>query len=102
MIHPHVRYLGPAYPDASGPASLRELDSRVSDGIQVDLMWCERTGRAWVVVTDSRTGEAFSLPVRDGERPLDVFHHPYAYAASHGVNARATSAGLDSGVAQAA
>jgi len=29
-----------------------------------------------VAVTDTKTGEAFELPVRDGEHPLDVFHHP--------------------------
>jgi hypothetical protein len=34
-----------------------------------------------VAVTDAKTGEAFALPVRDGERALDVFHHPYVYAA---------------------
>ncbi|MGO9886680.1 MAG: hypothetical protein ACLP4R_25825 [Solirubrobacteraceae bacterium] len=32
-------------------------------------------------VTDAKTGEAFDLPVREGERALEVFHHPYAYAA---------------------
>ena len=35
-----------------------------------------------VAVTDTKTGEAFELPVREGERALDVFHHPYAYAAA--------------------
>jgi len=34
-----------------------------------------------VAVTDTKTGEAFELPVRDGESALEVFHHPYAYAA---------------------
>jgi hypothetical protein len=34
-----------------------------------------------VAVTDTKSGEAFELPLRDGERALDVFHHPYAYAA---------------------
>jgi hypothetical protein len=29
-----------------------------------------------------RTGDAFSVEVRDDERALDVFHHPYAYAAT--------------------
>lgn len=35
-----------------------------------------------VAVTDTKTGDAFELPVREGERALDVFHHPYAYAAA--------------------
>jgi hypothetical protein len=34
-----------------------------------------------VAVTDTKTGEAFELPVLEGERALEVFHHPYAYAA---------------------
>ncbi|MBV8998177.1 MAG: hypothetical protein JO304_03895 [Solirubrobacterales bacterium] len=37
---------------------------------------------------DTKTGDAFELPIRDGERALDVFHHPYAYATSrrHGAS----------------
>jgi hypothetical protein len=38
-----------------------------------------------VAVTDITTAEAFQIEVRAGERALDVFHHPYAYAAWHGV-----------------
>jgi hypothetical protein len=36
------------------------------------------------------------MPVRDGELPLDVCHHPYAYAASHGIDPGETSWPLDS------
>jgi hypothetical protein len=92
MTSPHVTYLGPAHPDTSGPATMRELHSRVSHGIQVDMLWCQRRSRVLVAVTDTKTGAAFSLPVRDGERALDVFHHPYAYAASRGVDTGATAA----------
>ena len=59
----------------------RELDRRTSDGIEVQLLWCQNDGRVTVAVTDTKTGEAFELPVRDGESALEVFHHPYAYAA---------------------
>ncbi|MGB0095304.1 MAG: hypothetical protein WBP81_22545 [Solirubrobacteraceae bacterium] len=62
-----------------------ELDSRLSDGILVRLMYCRRAERAAVAVTDRRTGESFNVEVRDDERALDVFHHPYAYAGWHGV-----------------
>jgi hypothetical protein len=58
--YPCIEYVGPAYPDASAPASARTLASRVSDGIEVDL-WSE-PGRVWVDVTDTRTGEAFAVP----------------------------------------
>jgi len=69
--------------------SIRELDSRVTNGVQVRLLWCEHNGTLWVTALNTKTGDAFHLEVHDGERPLDVFHHPYAYAAHHGV---ATSA----------
>jgi hypothetical protein len=86
MTYPHVKYLGPAHPESSGSAPMRELQTRVNDGIHVSLLWCEGDGRVWVEVTDTKAGLAFSLPVRDDERPLDVFHHPYAYAASHSID----------------
>ncbi len=59
----------------------RELDRRMGDGIEVRLLWGQTDGHVTVAVTDTQTGEAFELPVHEGERALDVFHHPYAYAA---------------------
>ena len=67
------------------PISVRELDSRSSDGIDVRLLWREHDDQVFVTVLDTRTGEMFCLDVRDGARPLDVFHHPYAYAAARRV-----------------
>ena len=82
--YPCINYVGPAYPDDSVPTPARTLASRVSDGIEVDLWW--EPGRVWVAVIDTKTGEAFSVPVGEDERALDVFNHPYAYrAASHGM-----------------
>lgn len=63
--------------------SVRELDSRFSDGLQVKLLWCEDDDRLWVSVLDTKTRDAFCVEVGEGERPLDVFHHPFAYASSH-------------------
>jgi hypothetical protein len=60
----------------------RELDCRYTDGIEVRLLWRPHDGGVLVAVADSRTGEAFAIEVHDGERPLDVFHHPYAYSAT--------------------
>lgn len=71
--------------------STRELDSRINDGLQVKLLWCQHDNRVWVAVFDLRTGESFRLDVRDGERPRDVFEHPYAYAACHHVGTDARS-----------
>jgi hypothetical protein len=71
--------------NAAISTTMRELHSRVNDGIHVRLLWGERDGRLAVTVTDTRTAEAFCIEIRDGENALEVFHHPYAYAAWHGV-----------------
>lgn len=60
--------------------SLRELDSRMADGMVVRLLWCEDSNRVFVAVDDDRTGEVFSVEVPAGERALHVFDHPFAYA----------------------
>jgi hypothetical protein len=60
--------------------SMRELHTRVTDGILVRLLWCEGDGRVFVAVNDHRTGDAFSVEVPEGERALHVFEHPFAYA----------------------
>lgn len=62
--------------------SMRELDGRQADGMDVRLLWCEADGSVLVAVNDHRSGEAFSVEVEEGERPLEVFNHPYVYAAS--------------------
>jgi hypothetical protein len=46
---------------------MRELDRRTSDGIDVRLLWCELDGSVHVAVHDAKTGEAFTVDVRDGE-----------------------------------
>ena len=60
--------------------TLRELDHRVSDGIDVRLLWRPHDDRALVSVSDAKTGGSFTLEVRADQRALDVFHHPFAYA----------------------
>jgi hypothetical protein len=102
MVYPHVEYLGPAYQDGSDRTTVRELQTRVSDGLHVSLLWCQRDARVWVAVTDTKTGDAFSVPVRDSDRALDVFQHPYAYAASQGVDTGASSRTGDSDISLAA
>lgn len=60
--------------------TLRELDHRVSDGIDVRLLWHPEDDRAIVAVSDAKTGDFFTVEVGENQRALDVFHHPYAYA----------------------
>ena len=58
----------------------KELSYRENDGIAVTLLWHTRTDKLTVTVRDWRTGEAFELAA-EAENAMDVFHHPYAYAA---------------------
>jgi hypothetical protein len=60
-----------------------ELAHRQSSGIEVSLLWDRRRDVAAVCVVDQgRT--SFELVLSGHESPLDVFHHPYAYAAMRG------------------
>ena len=68
-------------PDEPRIPAPRELDSRTSDGILVQLLWYPLDGHVSVAVNDTKTGEIFELEVRDDRRALDAFHHPYAYCA---------------------
>jgi hypothetical protein len=61
-----------------------ELAYRAGDGVEVSLLWSRAECRLTVVVADSRTGDGFELSAHP-ENALDVFHHPYAYAAFLGV-----------------
>jgi hypothetical protein len=70
---------------------LRELDHRTTERTDVWLLWCERDDRVVVAVLNENTGERFRIEVRDGERALDVFHHPYAYAERRGIDMRSES-----------
>ncbi len=60
----------------------RELAQRESDGLRVSLLWRPQTNELSVWVRDWRTGDDFELDV-GGHDPMDVFEHPYAYAARH-------------------
>jgi YD repeat-containing protein len=59
----------------------RELESRSNDGIDVRFLWNEHDNPVRVTMADAKTGDGFAIEVGEGERPLDVFHHPFAYAA---------------------
>jgi hypothetical protein len=59
----------------------KELAYRENHGIAVTLYWHSGSNRLSVTVHDWRSGDWFELPAR-AENALDVFEHPYAYAAS--------------------
>ena len=64
--------------ETTGP---RELAHRSAAGLDVSLLWFERTGRLAVRVLDSTTGDRFEMWV-ERDDALNAFHHPFAYTAS--------------------
>lgn len=73
----------------------RELARRTSYGIDVSLEWCTREACLRVSVVNEAAGSAFELVVGDAD-PLDVFNHPYAYAAYRGIEPAPAAAGTAS------
>jgi hypothetical protein len=84
-----------------GPTAMTELHSRMNDGIQVRMLWREPDNGVFVAVQDTRNGHSFLLAVREGEKALDVFHHPYAYAAWHGIDTQTPAAAGESAMSLA-
>jgi signal transduction histidine kinase len=62
-----------------------ELASRHAGTTEVTLLWSERAHRAVVVVLDEGTGDNFELEIEEHDHALDLFNHPYAYAAARGL-----------------
>ena len=58
------------------------LALRRSGTTEVGLFWSKRSGRAAIAVEDEATGTHFELDIDPGDDPLDLFNHPYAYAAA--------------------
>jgi hypothetical protein len=69
---------------ATTTKSMAELMSRESNGISVALVWSRDSDSCVVHVLDAANGSALELEVGTAS-PLDVFHHPFAYAAHRGL-----------------
>lgn len=65
--------------------STHELDRRTNDGLEVTLLWEAETNCVKLTVFDADSGDDFELEV-DPAKALDAFNHPYAYAASSGID----------------
>jgi hypothetical protein len=66
------------------------LASRKNTGIRVTLLSAADTNAA-VLVRDHSTNEQFELLVEPEANPIDVYVHPYAYAAWRGIDYRTVS-----------
>jgi hypothetical protein len=64
------------------------LASRQNAGIEVALVWTADTNVAAVLVRDEISDDQFELLVEPEANPIDVYEHPYAYAAWRGVDYR--------------
>jgi hypothetical protein len=64
------------------------LAQRKNAGVQVTLVWAEGTNAAVVLVRDEGNDDQFELSVEPGANALDTYEHPYAYAASRGIDYR--------------
>ena len=69
----------------------RELNYRTADGVEVTLLWHASRNFLSVVVSDARIGEIFELVLDELDDAMDMFHHPYAYAAHRGLEFSAAS-----------
>lgn len=69
-----------------------ELAQRTGDSVAVSLLWRREDNRLKVAVADTSTGEEFELDAHP-ENALDVFYHPFAYAAFRGLDYGAETAG---------
>jgi hypothetical protein len=67
--------------------SLKELDFRASNGLEVALLWQADDERMIVEVVDTKLDDAFRVQIAASEA-LDAFQHPYAYAAFRGCSRR--------------
>lgn len=64
------------------------LASRKNAGIRVTLFWAAVTNTIAVLVRDASTDEQFELLVEPDANPIDVYEHPYEYAAWRGIDYR--------------
>ena len=59
-------------------STVRELDRRTNDSIEVRLLWNSVTDSVSVSVRDTRHSESFQFDVGPAHA-LEAFHHPFAY-----------------------
>ena len=67
------------------PTDSKELAHRANDGVEVTLLWSKREDRLFVRVRDARSGDSFELAAAAADA-LDIYEHPYAYAAFRGID----------------
>jgi hypothetical protein len=64
--------------ETSNSIGRRELDCRVSGGLEIRLYWHERDGSTSIDVHQVETEETISFFVPP-DRALEAFHHPFVH-----------------------
>ena len=59
--------------------TVRELDSREADGLEITLVWYPAENAVAIRVFDTKSGERHEISV-DPADARDAFEHPFAYA----------------------
>jgi hypothetical protein len=78
--------------------AVTELSSRFANGVHVALLW-RQSDNTVAVVVDHCNGERFRVHADATDNALDVFHHPYAYAAHRRVDHLSPASRQDIGIA---
>lgn len=65
--------------------TIAELDHRESGPFEVSLLWHRDLEAVSLTIRDNRSGRSLELPVAH-DRALQAFRHPFAFAASGGVD----------------
>jgi hypothetical protein len=61
------------------PEHLQVVNERVTDGLEVVMVWDSEIEQAFSLVHDQKTGERFTSIAPDGTHPKETFTHPYIY-----------------------
>jgi hypothetical protein len=67
-----------------------DLSRRTDGGLDVTLVWNELSNELSVLVADEGSGDFFEIAVTQADDALDIYRHPYAYAAARGIAYRSS------------
>ncbi|HSW78843.1 MAG TPA: hypothetical protein VLF88_02395 [Candidatus Babeliales bacterium] len=65
--------------DELGKQRFEDMAERYADGMRVTLYQSLENDRFYVEIVDDRTGDYRQVWVREGDSPMEVFYHPFAY-----------------------
>jgi hypothetical protein len=79
------------------PEHLQVINERLTDGLEVVMVWDPEISQAFSLVHDHKNGERFTSIAPDGVHPKDTFDHPYIYRVIQ-IGKEVLNAGLSGGI----